>query len=293
MVEQPVHSADVESVPCPVCGPAPYKIWMEDGKPTRYLRCRSCRTIYASPRSTWSARYAWLDEKFGLCEPATENARRRIPALRTEAQFILKHKRCGKLLDVGCDLGDFFEMFPPPDWERHGVELSPSAAAFAAQKHGAQVKAGTLIQAEYPGESFDVITLIDLFYYMDDPHLELKEIHRVLKPDGLVAIEFPGQAYQMMRSRGLISRLLDGRWTRLRTDSAYINWYSPKALQRLLVKNGFEILEWRLVASPVQNSVARSLMTRAYVDLVSLMARISMNCMSFVPKYFVIAKRLQ
>ena len=282
---------DVEVVDCPICGPAPFRVWMEDGHPTRYVKCLECKTIYASPRASWASRYAWLDSKFGISEHAEDNARIRRPALKVEAGYIYAHVTEGKLLDVGCDLGDFFEMFPSPDWERYGVELAPSAAAYASEKQAAKVYAGTLKSASFPDNFFDVVTLIDLIYYMDDPNGELEEIFRITKPGGVLAIEAPGQSYQMNRSKGIVPLILDRKWTRLRTNSAYINWYTPTGLNWLLIKNGFTPLEWKLVSSPIQQTGFRAMLTRIYVSLMGYCSKIFPTSLTFAPKYFCIAKK--
>ena len=93
----------------------------------------------------------------------------RRQALRQEAEFIQGYVPSGKFLDVGCSSGDFFEFFPQPIWERYGVELSSSAAAYTAQAYTAQVFAGTLRSANWPGEFFDLVSMIDMLYYVDDP----------------------------------------------------------------------------------------------------------------------------
>ena len=42
--------------------------------------------------------------------------------------------------------------------------------------------AGDLIQAEFPEAYFDLVTMLDMIYYLDDPKANLLEVRRILKP---------------------------------------------------------------------------------------------------------------
>ena len=152
----------IEIVNCPVCDAAPTKIWMDDRKPTRYVKCIVCETIYASPRASSSARFSWLDSTFRLGDNALLNAKARTQALAQESALLQKYVKGGRLLDVGCDLGNFFHWFSNPRWERYGVEISPSAAAFAANTYAAQVYNGSIDKAAYPDVFFDLVTMLDM-----------------------------------------------------------------------------------------------------------------------------------
>jgi SAM-dependent methyltransferase len=280
----------IEHVDCPICGPGPVTLWMDDGKPTRYVRCCTCGTVYASPRSAGSVRYQWLDSTFGVSDGAFENAASRLPALATEASIIQQYVPGGALLEIGCDLGHFFQWFPDPAWQRFGVELSPSAAAYAAQTFSARVFAGTIHQANYPAAFFDLVTMIDVLYYVDDPCADLNEIARVLKPGGWLAIEISGQSYQLLRSRGLVCWLLDHRWTRLHTDSSYLFWFGPSGLQQLLEKNGFQVAGWHVVASPERRASILNTLSALYFAAMSGAVKRSLRVLTLAPKYLCLAR---
>jgi SAM-dependent methyltransferase len=147
--------------------------------------------------------------------------------LALEAAIVHRHVRRGRLLDVGCDTGAFFEGFPDPEWQRFGVELSASAASYAARTYKAKVFAGRVREQQLSTAFFDVVTMIDMLYYAEDPRAELSEALRVLKPGGLLVIEFAGQAWSLQRGRGLASLLIDGRWSRLHSDSRNLYWFRP------------------------------------------------------------------
>lgn len=283
--------SSLEVAPCPMCGESAFDVWMEDGKPTRYVRCRQCRTVYASPRSSFAQRYAWLDASFGVGEFAHTNARIRQSALLQEAQIIKRLVASGRLLDVGCDLGDFFASFPSPTWERFGVELSPSAARYAAAQYDATVSPGSLLNAGFPNAWFDVITLIDVLYYLDNPTSEFCEIRRILKPGGVLAVEVTGQAFQLTRSRGILCWLMERNWTRLHTDSAYLLWPTPYALLHFLQRLDFSIIDQRVIPSPHQPNRIRQTANTVYSRLMEAITHPWPGMLTFAPKYLVLARR--
>lgn len=287
------NKSEIETVLCPMCGASACTVWMEDGKRTRYVRCSECQTIYASPRASYSARYAWLDEMFAVNQSAMQNALNRRPALAKEAAILQQYVAGGRLLDIGCDLGDMFEWFCDSSWQRYGVELSPSAATFAAEKYSAQVHAGTILSAAYPSAAFDLVTMIDVFYYLDDPKTDLREVARILKPNGWLAIEMPGQFYQLFRSRGLLCWLLEKRWTRLHTDSAYLFWPNPMALKTILNACGFEVVGWHAIQSPEQPNQFQSWMSNLYFSGISLITRSDFQVLTLTPKYLCVARSIR
>ena len=76
--------------------------------------------------------------------------------------------------------------------EVYGVQVSRPAAEAAAQRIGAQrVFVGELAEAAYPDAWFDCVTLWHVLEHVPDPVALLREIRRVMKPDGVVYVEVP------------------------------------------------------------------------------------------------------
>lgn len=281
---------DVEYVDCPLCGPSQTKVWLDDGKRTLYVRCVRCRTVFASPRTTRAHRLAWLNNSFAVSDNLCSLTNSRRSAFARESKCIQKHVSGGRMLDVGCSVGALFESFPSSYWDRYGVELCPSAAEFAAQAYGASVHVGTIHSARFDSCMFDLVTVIDTFYYVDDPAAELREIHRIAKPGGFLAIEIPGQGYMLRRNRGLLPYILDRTWSRVGTNSSYLYWFGPHALAKLLSKYGFEPVDWCVAPSPGRSSVIARWAARCHYEVVKCLCRISLRVLTWAPKYLCIAQ---
>jgi SAM-dependent methyltransferase len=280
-----ISSATREVVACPVCNISSADTWLEEGKGTKYVKCRVCHTVYASPRSSWQVRSQWLTKTFDLDATAFGNASQRRSSLRKEARIIQQQVKKGRLCDVGCGIGDLFAFFDREKFECYGVELSPGAARFAAEKHHARVHAGTLTEANLPTSFFDVVTSLDTFYYVDDPRLELQELCRILKPGGLLVIELPGQKYQLLRSVGFLPRMLNRGANRVSSDSPYLYWFPASALKKMLSTMGFSLISARVVPSPDTGSLVMQTFTRFHYALARVLAPVSHVVLDYSPKY--------
>ena len=283
---------NTEIVNCPLCDDAPSVIWLEDCINTRFMRCLGCDTVYASPRASHDLRYAWLDNAFSISEELLSLTETRRPALRREATFINKYITSGRILDIGCSVGALFDYFPVNTWELHGVELSPTAAEFTSMNYECKVHNGTLQSAQYGDNYFDLVTVIDTLYYMDDPISEFQEIRRILKPGGYVAVEIAGQSYILLRNYGYLSGRFIKRRFRGMSDSSYIYWFSPRGLTKLLTQCGLVPLAWQVIPSPMQSNSISNLLTDIHYLSIRTAQQITGRGLTWAPKYLCLARSM-
>jgi 2-polyprenyl-3-methyl-5-hydroxy-6-metoxy-1,4-benzoquinol methylase len=96
------------------------------------------------------------------------------------------------LLDVGCATGTFLEYMQRREgFTVWGVELNAHAAAYARDRLGVPVYAGTLEEAKLPPGAFDVVTMWDVLEHVFDPLSTAREVRRVLKPGGVFICHVP------------------------------------------------------------------------------------------------------
>lgn len=257
---------ELECVSCIICGKDDASAFIQGPGGTNIVRCRNDGLIYLNPRPT-SAHVresftGWLNE-----DNVDTIARVRRGVLQREARAIKKLKSGGSLVDIGCASGTFFENFDPSNWRLYGVETSPVGVEIAGR--GAEVFCGTLREARYPSGSFDVVTILDTLYYIPDPKAELVEIRRILKDDGVLAVEIPGLAFRLLRMRGPFCWLLDRRWTSGFVWT-HLYYFSPTTLRLLLETIGFRVVD----VIPEQASLGRQGMACALNDLHFALARL-------------------
>lgn len=279
-----------EEINCPSCNNSDFVIWAKSKTPARYVKCRICGTIYASPRPTIEARRTWINDAFTLSREWEVAMEARRGALGLGSAFIKRYITKGRMLDIGCSTGLFFEFFPSERWERYGVELSPSTAEYARRSHRADVRVGDLRTANFPAQSFDLVTLIDTICLLDDPYQDICESRRILRTGGFVAIELPGLAYISQRIRGILPLLLNGNWIQVDPASSYTYWPSPQSLKLLLQRCGFEPVGWCVIPSPRRDSLA-DLFSNVHYKVAVFLSRLHPHFLTWAPKYLFLARR--
>ncbi len=120
--------------------------------------------------------------------------RRRI--VRIELDQLPLHPPA-RILDAGCGSGRMLQELVAYG-EVAGIELDEDAAALAASRGIGEVKVGQVEDLPWPGESFDLITSLDVVEHTPDDVRALAELRRVAKPGGWLVLTVP--AYQALWS---------------------------------------------------------------------------------------------
>jgi 2-polyprenyl-3-methyl-5-hydroxy-6-metoxy-1,4-benzoquinol methylase len=246
-----------ERVPaCEVCGAPsadhPTLFWKYS---TPVVRCRACGLVYANPR--WKAEH--LFGRYG--DPAywqhyADTVRPTLDPTANRARWapyldgLEPARRDGRLLDVGCATGEFLAAARARGWEPHGVDISPVAAARAAELTGAPVHVGTLATVPYPPGSFDAVTLWDVIEHSQRPRADVTAVARLLRPGGRLGMTTPNVG-------SLTYRLLGRKWSVVGPNE-HIYYFSPATLGRLLAGCGFEVVATRTEGLEVETRASAS-----------------------------------
>jgi SAM-dependent methyltransferase len=209
------------------------------------VQCRNCGLVYLNPRPTAVAKTYYEEEYFvekykalyGVTYLEDRENITRIARLRLD--LIEQYKPRGKLLDVGCAAGFFLDEARRRGWLPKGVEVSQFASEYARQKLGLDVFTGTLEAAGFPSEEFDVVVSYYVLLHLSDPLGLLREVHRILKPGGLLCVAVPNVQslhFWLNRRAWIAERLL---------LNGYFYEFSPRTLRRLLETANFQTLSLR------------------------------------------------
>ena len=148
--------------------------------------------------------------------------------------------RRGRLLDVGCALGDFLLEAKASGWDVEGVEISAFAAE-QARARGLRVTTGRLEELALPAASFDVITLYDSVEHLVDPVATLAAVRRLLVPGGIVHLVTPNVG-------GLQARLLGRLWYHYKPGE-HLFYFSHRTLRAVCEAAGLRWDGWQRSAS--------------------------------------------
>jgi SAM-dependent methyltransferase len=285
----PALQLEIEVVACPLCMTRDHeRTFLDEGRGTRFVRCERCRSVYLNPRPGAGRRSSYYRKTDRQIWNQAQAAVSRAPAFQLISTILHRYKQSGAFLDVGCNTGALFAHFDCRAWRRYGIEPDRDLAEFAAASHSATVHAGTLDDAEFLEERFDVATMIDIICLLPDPLAALTRIHQLLKPGGVLAVEFAGQAYMLRRSVGPLNYLFEGRWSRLRTDGRHLYFFAPEGMQALLATAGFTVLECIPIPSP-QKPGWGGWLSRLHFAMCRWMACFSRHSLNYCPKLLCIA----
>lgn len=98
-----------------------------------------------------------------------------------------------RVLDVGCGLGNDTSRFARGGAIVTGIDISPHAIELATKNFAQRGLGGTFLvmdgeQLDFPDESFDLVYCHTVLHFTPDPAQMVREIQRVLRPDGLAIL---------------------------------------------------------------------------------------------------------
>lgn len=95
-------------------------------------------------------------------------------------------KSGGRILDVGCGIGAFLNVFDPAHWDRYGVDVADVAIARARELG---IKVNDFERAyDYPNAFFDVIVFRGSLQLIPTPFAVLETCIRLLAPGGYLVL---------------------------------------------------------------------------------------------------------
>ncbi len=142
----------------------------------------------------------------------------------------------GRLLDIGCGVGNFLAAARDAGFDVTGIEFDPSAVRFARDHYGLQrifAISPEDFRASHPDEKFEIVTFFEVLEHQKDPQRFLNIARECLAPGGFLALSVPNRERWQKRAD-----VLD-------FPPNHLTRWSPAALRRFLERNGFEILSLR------------------------------------------------
>lgn len=150
---------------------------------------------------------------------------------------IIPFRGKGRILDVGSGPGQVLRMLREQGWDAYGVDFSPVAVEYARRKHGLNVTLGDLFQAGYKDAFFDVVLFNHALEHMYNPVATLREVHRILKPGGLLMINIPNAC-------SFEAWLFGEYWTQW-SPPQHLCHFTKQTITRLLALTGFHPVKIR------------------------------------------------
>ncbi|MEW6324890.1 MAG: class I SAM-dependent methyltransferase [Nitrospirota bacterium] len=216
----------------------------------RYRQCEHCGLIARAVIEAAGVSAEYRNDAYQRQQAAYQLDRREAMFQRMLDEMA-RLRAPGRLLDVGCGDGLFLQLAQARGWQSSGVEPSPMAAEQARRRLLPAGQAGggpdnrvicdELPHAHFSSGYFDAVTLFNVLDQMAAPLDHLREVHRVLKPGGLLLARVPNAAFHV----GLL-RLCKALERQL---IVHLYSFSAATLRALLARAGFG--EIRIRNSPL------------------------------------------
>jgi SAM-dependent methyltransferase len=98
-----------------------------------------------------------------------------------------------RVLDIGCGVGAFLRLVAQRGAQAAGIDASESLVAFARGRlPHADLRVGEMEALPWEGDTFDVVTGFNSFFFANDMVVALREAGRVAKPGAPVVIQVWG-----------------------------------------------------------------------------------------------------
>lgn len=186
------------------------------------LKCNDCNFLGTWPKPTNEVYPQSRDDKKGFVEIDTSPWNKRL-LRKVQAQ-----KKSGKLLEIGCNSGDFISMAHDHGYEVFGIEIDEVAAKQGIAK-GRNMVQGDFLKMDIK-EKYDVIVANHVLEHIPEIEQISKALKNALKPDGVLIINVPN-------IEGNIVKIMKQNWCQM-APFTHI-WFFTKNSMIKLLENDF------------------------------------------------------
>jgi len=195
------------------------------------VRCNRCGLRYLTPRLKSDLIITGYSD--GTDEAFVSQNAARERTFAKSLDLIEKYRpHKGRILDIGTAGGAFLGVASQRGWDVLGCEPNRWMAEWGSKHYGIEIRSGTIFDLNLRDTSFDVVTLWDVLEHTPDPHTVLMECSRILKPGGLLIVNYPD-------IDSLVARLMGRKWVFLL--SVHLYYFTPGTIRRMLERAGFKV----------------------------------------------------
>jgi len=220
---------DLFFVNCNLCQSSKNKLLSKKNS-YQIVRCANCGLVYINPRASVSYICNLYKENksspFDYYYNLTKIDKERFKKLFSE---INKYRKSGRVLDFGCATGSFLQVAKEYGYQVHGVEVNPSAAAYARNVLGLDILEGTVNKFSYKEDFFDIVHMGDVIEHLPDPLSTLKLVNIFMKKEGLLILTTPN-------FNSILTKIFQIK------PEEYLYYFNKDTLHKMIELAGFKVL---------------------------------------------------
>lgn len=151
-------------------------------------------------------------------------------------RFAPQRSQRGRLLEIGVGLGDLLSLLQD-GFDCTGIDVSTFSVEHARERAGrATIAVGDAERLDDIADgTFDVVVTLHVVEHLGDPAATIAEIHRILRPGGLLLFATPNPDYSLRRYK-------DPATDAIGKDPTHVNVQSAAQWQAWCEEAGFDVL---------------------------------------------------
>jgi SAM-dependent methyltransferase len=229
------------------------------------VRCSDCGMIYENPRYPAEV----IVQGYMASNDAGHDSQHAMRVLSFR-RALKKVERFlpppgSRVLDIGTAGGAFIEAAGQHGYDAYGMEPSRYLADMCKAR-GLKVEQGTIESHTFAPGSFDMVCLWDVIEHLPDPKAALSEIRRLLKPDGVLLINYP--------DIGTWQAKLAGKrfWWIL---SVHLHHFTSSSIREICRRAGFEAFHFQRYWQTLEFGYLERMAIHYKIPLASLLTRMT------------------
>lgn len=194
------------------------------------IDCGFCFARTLPLQSVLDGYYAAATKYDDAAEPS-ETDRARFESIASDIAGVVTD-RATRVLELGCATGGLLSALSAHGFARlYGLEPSPSCVRAARERHGFDVREGTVHTVKSdPRGPFDCVVLIDVLEHVVDLPLALEQLRRSVVDGATVCVEVPDLGRPWLPPEAPFQHF----------SVEHVNYFSGESLVNLMAAHGFE-----------------------------------------------------
>lgn len=213
--------------------------------------CNRCSLIYLNPMpffepsnefSEMSLDFQYTRFQHQITDEILQHDRRQFLQQVKEMEHLSGEKiENGKFLDIGCGSGSTVRAAVDLGWEAVGVDIDPELIRVGKEQLQVDLRCSPLLESGFEENQFHFIRLRDVIEHLPNPYDVLREVKRLLHPDGFAVIATPNEDALPTQVRLLAGHKRDTVATVV--PPHHVHGFTPKTLKCIADRVGLKIFD--------------------------------------------------